>query len=692
MPDDIRFNIPVHSLLRAEEIAGRTFPRVRRGFDPAKVQAFLDSVARDLKLLIEREEELRAQLSDAEHRAANPVIDEGTLTAALGQEAASLLKSARSTAAEVLAEAQAHAAEALNDARQAADAMRADAEDVLAEAGETARTTVDEASKAAAEDARGVVDAARLEAENLVGAAKDECRTMLKEAQELRSKVLNDMARRRRTLQIQLEQLRAGRDSLLGSVREVRRAIDQIAEDLHKAEGEARGAAEAAGEQAAGEPDEAPGEQLAEHVADLGEGEARGAAEAAGEQAAGEPDEAPGEQLAEDVADLGEGEARGAAEAAGEQAAGEPDEAPGEQLAEHVADLGEGEHRELVEVAEAVPVTHAELAGRVEGVTAHEQVQEPAVAGEVIDDLFARIRATASLGDEPAAAERVANDPASEPPRSVAANPAAGEAASTGSRDEIPAAVDRSRLVKRRDEIIVPIVAGLARKLKRALQDEQNVMLDLLRQRGKRQDDETSLVDAIAAVLGQGDRYRRASEIFFEQARRAAAEHLDATGAAKYTASHRPPSWLHKHAHDLAVAIVGPLKAKLIEDVEMDPTDEANVAERIGAAYRDWKGQRIEFLAADAVIGVFSRASVAAAPPGTRFAWILDEVGSPCPDCEDNSLSGPIELDKPGESGGSADSGGAYPTGHLHPPAHPGCRCLLVPENLLVHEGSDVLR
>ncbi len=657
MPDDIRFNIPVHSLLGAEEIVGRTFPRVRRGFDPAKVQAFLESVARDLKLLIEREQELRAQLSDAEHRAANPVIDEGTLTAALGQEAASLLKSARSTAAEVLAEAQAHAAETLNDARQAADAMRADAEDVLAEAGETARTTVDEASKAAAEDARGVVDAARLEAENLVGAAKDECRTMLKEAQELRSKVLNDMARRRRTLQIQLEQLRAGRDSLLGSVREVRRAIDQIAEDLHKAEGEARGAAEAAGEQAAGEPDEAPGEQLAEHVADLGEGEARGAAEAVGEQAAGEPDEAPGEQLAE-----------------------------------HVADLGEGEHRELAEVVEAVPVTHAELADRVEGVTAHEQVQEPAVAGEVIDDLFARIRATASLGDEPAAAERVANDPASEPPRSVAASPAAGEAASTGSRDEIPAAVDRSRLVKRRDEIIVPIVAGLARKLKRALQDEQNVMLDLLRQRGKRQDDETSLVDAIAAVLGQGDRYRRASEIFFEQARRAAAEHLDPTGAAKCTASHRPPSWLHKHAHDLAVAIVGPLKAKLIEDVEMDPTDEANVAERIGAAYRDWKGQRIEFLAADAVIGVFSRASVAAAPPGTRFAWILDEVGSPCPDCEDNSLSGPIELDKPGESGGSVDSGGAYPTGHLHPPAHPGCRCLLVPENLLVHEGSDVLR
>ncbi len=622
MPDDIRFNIPVHSLLGAEEIVGRTFPRVRRGFDPAKVQAFLESVARDLKLLIEREQELRAQLSDAEHRAANPVIDEGTLTAALGQEAASLLKSARSTAAEVLAEAQAHAAETLNDARQAADAMRADAEDVLAEAGETARTTVDEASKAAAEDARGVVDAARLEAENLVGAAKDECRTMLKEAQELRSKVLNDMARRRRTLQIQLEQLRAGRDSLLGSVREVRRAIDQIAEDLHKAEGEARGAAEAAGEQAAGEPDEAPGEQLAEHV----------------------------------------------------------------------ADLGEGEHRELAEVVEAVPVTHAELADRVEGVTAHEQVQEPAVAGEVIDDLFARIRATASLGDEPAAAERVANDPASEPPRSVAASPAAGEAASTGSRDEIPAAVDRSTLVKRRDEIIVPIVAGLARKLKRALQDEQNVMLDLLRQRGKRPDDETSLVDAIAAVLGQGDRYRRASEFFFEQARRAAAEHLDPTGAAKYTASHRPPSWLHKHAHDLAVAIVGPLKAKLIEDVEMDPTDEANVAERIGAAYRDWKGQRIEFLAADAVIGVFSRASVAAAPPGTRFAWILDEVGSPCPDCEDNSLSGPIELDKPGESGGSVDSGGAYPTGHLHPPAHPGCRCLLVPENLLVHEGSDVLR
>ena len=38
---------------------------------------------------------------------------------------------------------------------------------------------------------------------------------------------------------------------------------------------------------------------------------------------------------------------------------------------------------------------------------------------------------------------------------------------------------------------------------------------------------------------------------------------------------------------------------------------------------------------------------------------------APCPDCEDNGLSG---SQRPGEE---------FPTGHRYPPAHPGCRCLL---------------
>ena len=665
MPDDIRFNIPVHSLLRAEEIAGRSFPKVRRGLDPAKVQAFLESVARDVRLLVEREEELRARLSDAEHRAANPIIDEGTLTAALGQEAASLLQSARSTAAELMAEAEMHAAEELAQSRRTAEEMRIEAEAVLQKAQEGARSTLEEASATAAENASRIIEAASADAEKMVNDAKDECRAMVKEAQELRSKVLNDMARRRRTLQIQLEQLRAGRDSLLGSVREVRRTIDQIAEDLHNAEGEARGAAQAAGEQAEAGPGEAE-----EVEAEAGPGEAEEVEAEAG----------PGEVEAEDA---------------------------GEALAE----------AEEVE-AEAGP-------GEDEAEDAGEALAEAEAGGDDIDGLFARIRAAAQpttevsrprgasragvgsgRGSGPVSADESGGRAVDGPEAAASSGVASGAVGSgaVGSGVVAATAMDRSALIKQRDEVIVEIVSGLSRKLKRSLQDEQNVLLDLVRQRAKQPSEAIGLIDSMAGVLGPGDRYRHASEAFLEQARRAGAEYLNVAGGTRggpHMLRSSPP-WMQEHAANLAAAIVGPLRAKLTEDAELDPADEASVADRVSAAYRDWKGQRIELLAADAVIGVFSRASVSTAPPGTRFAWVLDEGGASCPDCEDNSLSGPISLRASRGSNGKRDprgadgygeetgDGGAYPTGHLHPPAHAGCRCLLVPEHLLVNEGSGV--
>ena len=53
------------------------------------------------------EQELRRALAEAEHRAANPVLDEATLTAALGQETARVLRSAHEAAAELVGRAEA---------------------------------------------------------------------------------------------------------------------------------------------------------------------------------------------------------------------------------------------------------------------------------------------------------------------------------------------------------------------------------------------------------------------------------------------------------------------------------------------------------------------------------------------------------------------------------------------------------
>ena len=45
--------------------------------------------------------------------------------------------------------------------------------------------------------------------------------------------------------------------------------------------------------------------------------------------------------------------------------------------------------------------------------------------------------------------------------------------------------------------------------------------------------------------------------------------------------------------------------------------------------------------------------------------WVPADPGR-CPDCDDNALEPTLK-------------GATFPTGQQHPPAHPGCRCLLVP-------------
>jgi hypothetical protein len=47
---------------------------------------------------------------------------------------------------------------------------------------------------------------------------------------------------------------------------------------------------------------------------------------------------------------------------------------------------------------------------------------------------------------------------------------------------------------------------------------------------------------------------------------------------------------------------------------------------------------------------------------------VPDNAGQPCADAEDNALAGALPC------------GEAFPTGDVLPPAHPGCRCILVPD------------
>ena len=86
------------------DIARHSFAIVRRGFDTDEVRAYLQSVARSLEAIEEREQELRTALSEAEERAAHPVVDEAPLTASLGQHSAQILRHAHEEAARIVAQ------------------------------------------------------------------------------------------------------------------------------------------------------------------------------------------------------------------------------------------------------------------------------------------------------------------------------------------------------------------------------------------------------------------------------------------------------------------------------------------------------------------------------------------------------------------------------------------------------------
>ena len=77
------------------EIARTNFTVVRKGgFDPQEVRSHLDAVSREVGHLENRLRDLQDQLSEALRRAANPVLDEATLAAALGAQSAAILRSA----------------------------------------------------------------------------------------------------------------------------------------------------------------------------------------------------------------------------------------------------------------------------------------------------------------------------------------------------------------------------------------------------------------------------------------------------------------------------------------------------------------------------------------------------------------------------------------------------------------------
>jgi len=593
MPEDRLTITTSSSRLHPDDVARHTFGTTRRGFDPAEVRSFLEYVARELAAGADREQELRQAVADAEHRAANPVLDDATLTASLGQETARVLRSAHDAAAELLARAEGDAAQLRSEAQQAAEDLQRRSEHSAHDRGAQAAAAATELRRRAEEEGTARLESAQLEAESLVAQAREECRAMVQEAQELRTRVLADLTRRRRVLHSQIEQLRAGRERLAQTVTDVRAAVDAIADDLFRAEDQARLAAETAGRQAV--HDEL--EDLSASLADAG----------------AHPD----------------GGARRRADGDGDVGA------------------DKGAARQTVEELFARLRAEADSLTPPAGVPAVEHPGADEAGAAASDAGAGPVQAPAPEDSAPTTPPVQATAPASPPgpPAGVATAPEG----TPGSAEDVT-----HPELERRDEVLVPMIEVLARRLKRALQDDQNDILARLRASGG------WAPGVLASEEEHAGRFARAAADPLGEAAGAGASFAGGK------ADEAPP--VDDIAAGLAAEIVAPLRRRLEDDGPgIGAGDEPALVELVGAAFREWKGARVERLAGDRAVLAFARAALAAMPGGTALRWIVDDEGAECPDCDDNALAGPVP------------AGEEFPTGHRHPPAHAGCRCLLAP-------------
>ncbi len=680
MPDDpVMVSINSQTGLHPDEIARRTFPSARRGVDGDAVRRFLEAVAAELQEVLDREQVLRRRLAEAERRAAEPELDEETLMQAVGAETARILQTAHAAAGDVVSKAEVRASEILSAAENVLAERTSVAEEEAAAILQAAQAEVRALLDAAESQAKSLRDEAVTETEALTGraraeaialldATRSECRRIVRESRELRQTVLGDLAERHRGLRIQLEQLQAGRDSLVDVVDAVGAAVDHVRDRLANAEHEARLAAAEAGERAATEEDEAGEELFAtevdiavdlegdlEEVLEGGEGREGGkegvrvlhleeVALLVDEGLAGElgpelyDNEALGEEPAEEV------------EPAGGDGAQSSHRSVDELFARIRASRGDAEAEAAEAASEGVLGQHSAHEAAVlesdEDIVGEEEAgNREDVAGETAIEVVPRAVAEPAASDAEQAAQ----------PAQADAGPEEGDAG----EEEAAAAEESadSKALARRAERLDPSASKLTRSLKRVLQDDQNLLLDSLRHATGTPD-----LDRLLPEDEQRTRLANASAKLLADAWTVGYGWL-----ADKSPSHAEASEAGlRLAGQLAVDVTSLLRHRLREALSSITDIAEGGADAAGAAYREWRGARVEGTAGDFAARAFSDGAVSGGE-GVLVHWVVDDTGGPCPDCDDNALAGDVA------------AGEEFPTGQRHPPVHPGCRCLLVP-------------
>ena len=610
-------------------VAEASFSSARRGYNPDEVRAFLTSVAAELSRLHERERQLEAELRDAQLVRTSPAaeLDDETVAAMLGEETLRVLQTARESATQIKTRAEESAARILREAHDEANRVRQDAEV------EAARKRHDAGADAEAE----------------VALAKQQGREMVNEARAYRERVLADLERRTKLARQQIEELRQGRERLLQVFERARLVAVDVTTELQAIEepDEYVSLAPTTGPVPLMVPGRPPPPESGHAVDDTGAELTGDPSDAATDDADAAADVDIAHDDDETAAETDDGDHDGddddtaddSAEAGVDADATTPIEVGDDAVAETAEEEPDAEPSPDTTPSARADANVVQFPSRIVEIDSPESEVAPDDERPDVDGIFARLRSAAP-------------DPAPEPDLAPAEAPEPDQA---DAGEPTP--------FSRRNEAIVPLIVSAARKLKRVLADEQNEVLDLLRRKEPVTELATLLPDTdehVAVYTGAiadellGAAAAGAGELGAKDTKtlRRKLDQADALGAARSVVRN---------------GLIGPLRDRIERALADSDGDNDEVARTARAVYREWKTQHIDDQLDDVFLSAFGGGVAVTAEHGAPMVWLIDPTSPGCPDCEDNSLAGPVAAGDP------------YPTGHTSAPAHAGCRCLVLP-------------
>ncbi len=555
----------------SSEVARVNFTTLRKGgLDPNEVRLHLEAAAREMGHLENRIRELQEQLTEAQRKVANPTFDEATLTSALGQQSATILRSAHEEAGRVTAEAQERSAQVLAETQQRSATQLIEAQEratALITEAENTTAQIDHDARLAAER---LIDSAKVNGEALIERAREQGRAIVEQSNEARRTVLNDLAIKRKALHLQIDQLRAARDTLGQFVTTLRQQVDDVLTGINSSDELARAAALEA--LRAHPPTPEPTEE--ELLAGTPLREVSSGVEAP------PPAPAPSDEKSDKQP---------------------PTTKPEPRIDKIVAKIQDAEGETLLE-------------------------DDPS-GTDVVNEIFARLR-KATLEERGATALGPKKAPVHKP--------------------ETPVGV----LFRHRDDALEESLTALTRRVKRVLQDDQNVMLERLR------NVKAMITDELEDELTQRARYAEAANESLELAAKAGVKFAREEGGV--ATADVEASLIDDCAADLAVTIVLALRKRILSDSSGDGS------ERVNAAYREWRGARVERLCTDAARRAF-HLGVVTASKGRSVRFFAVPNDAPCDMCAYDSEAG------------ERLAGENFPSGSPYPPLHAGCACTVIP-------------